>query len=486
MTAPAGATPYERLATVGEGPLAVVWRGRTAGPLGYERPVCIRDLHRALSDHRRFLQTLLDAHGAVADLDHPSVETLLDAVEVGPACLLITPWIEGLRLDRWTADGPLPWADATAITLQVLDALGAVHERGGVHGAVTARTVRMGVDGRARLTHLAVAAALEAAGWSAEERDAAALRPRTPDEERGEEPTASTDLFAAAALLFGAIEGRAPFVRGHDPHRFRPPPLTAEAPGELSAVLAQALAPRPDQRFAHAEAFAHALRRLLRRLEAPPAPRDLRAGLAVARARAAEALPAAAPAPALPRGIANVRTMHVDLSELREVPAPAQAPPPSVPPGPPPAAEAPPPLPPASEVTLPRGGEVPIPQLSDPGSPPLPVTRPGDPQPASLPETRPGTPPPLPLGQLSTTPLGTAVGPTQPIDPRRAAVDALRPEVVRRLVLEGPYGLSEADSEHLDLTDLRSMLVDGPPALAAQGTEYLSLEELWRLRMDDG
>lgn len=96
---------------------------------------------------------------AAARLSHPAIPAILASGEHAGTAFVATLPVEGRTLGARLDDGPLPWDEAVATLDRVLDALSAAHRAGGVHGALTADTIRhsgsaavVGGFGRAALT----------------------------------------------------------------------------------------------------------------------------------------------------------------------------------------------------------------------------------------------------------------------------------------------------------------------------------------------
>ena len=95
-----------------------------------------------------------------------------------------------------------------------------------------------------------------------------------PEQIRGEEPDARTDIYSAAIVLFEMLTGAAPFSHlGHNELAIRAaqleesaPPLTdhvPQAPAVMNVLLARALAKDPLHRFSSCLQLGEALRRAL-------------------------------------------------------------------------------------------------------------------------------------------------------------------------------------------------------------------------------
>lgn len=90
----------------------------------------------------------------VGRLHHPGLPQLLDMGEAGSASYLAGQWVDGATLVDLLHDGPLEDAIVARLTAGIADALAEVHRAGFALGAVHPALVRVGMDGRVRLSHV--------------------------------------------------------------------------------------------------------------------------------------------------------------------------------------------------------------------------------------------------------------------------------------------------------------------------------------------
>lgn len=160
---------------------------------------------------------------------------------------------------RLAAQGALPPADAVQLVTRLLEALGAAHAKGVVHGDLRLEHGILGPNGELTL--------LDFGGLVG---DCAAVvgtaLTMAPEQVRGEPPSFASDVYAVGVLLFQLVSGQPPF-RARDAlavrraHQSAPvPPLSAARGGELPAALQRvaerALAKEPRERPDGAFAFA--------------------------------------------------------------------------------------------------------------------------------------------------------------------------------------------------------------------------------------
>jgi DNA-binding NarL/FixJ family response regulator len=210
-----------------------------------------------------------------ARLDHPNVVPIFHAGEERGQLYVTMRYVEGTDLkallarERW-----LDPARAVAIVAQVAAALDEAHAHGLVHRDVKPANVllaeRAGGE-RAFLTDFGVSKqrtsddpALTGTGMAIGSVDYMA-----PEQAEVAPVDARTDVYALGCVLFHALTGSVPFIRGNDLERMwahvheAPPAPTSidkRLPPGFDDVLARALAKRPDDRYQSAGELARAAR----------------------------------------------------------------------------------------------------------------------------------------------------------------------------------------------------------------------------------
>lgn len=217
---------------------------------------------------RRFL----DEARAGARFSHPNAVAVHDAGRDNGWMFLVMEVVDGPSLaDRLAEHGPLPAAEAAAITARVLDALAAAHAVGLVHRDVKPANVLFAADGTVKVADFGIAKRLDAPDPELTGTGQFIGTPRylAPEQLLGEPSTPASDVYATGVVLFEMLTGRPPFTGDHPlaialAHRDAPvPDLTRRAPATPPAVIEvvrRALAKRPEDRFADAAAMAAALR----------------------------------------------------------------------------------------------------------------------------------------------------------------------------------------------------------------------------------
>ena len=211
-------------------------------------------------------------------MHHPHVVMLYDmGVHEGETPYMVLEYLAGQTLqERSEQNGPLASDEVVRTALQLLSALCYVHERQIIHRALSTTKVHIGADWagdeQITLTGFSMSRDLGAppsSSFSTPDQgtlsDFAHVAPEqilTPDR-----VDHRTDLYAVGVTLYQLLTGVSPFPETSIAelgesiiYRVPDPPSDyATLPAGLEDVVMQALAKEPDQRFADARAFAHAL-----------------------------------------------------------------------------------------------------------------------------------------------------------------------------------------------------------------------------------
>ena len=179
---------------------------------------------------------------------------------------IVSEFVEGETLRERLRRGPLPVRDAVAIAVQIAGALAAAHARGLVHRDIKPENVMVRPDGYvkvldfglAKLTTLGAAAGADSLMQTQPGTILGTPRYMSPQQARGLELDARTDVWSLGVILYEMMAGRPPFDGPTAPDivaavlRSEPAPLDPHAPRALGRIVAQALAKEPRLRFASA------------------------------------------------------------------------------------------------------------------------------------------------------------------------------------------------------------------------------------------
>jgi serine/threonine-protein kinase len=198
---------------------------------------------------------------AAARLSHPAVVRIYDLVEDATGDALVFEYVEGRTLRELLREGLPSPALAARLGREIAEGLAAAHASGLVHRDLKAENVMVTPEGHAKILDFGIAKAAAPGGegeaLTVEGAVLGTLHAMSPEQARGGEVDARSDLFSLGVLLYELLTGRSPFrgsdlldtlqrVAGH-----RPPPareVRPEIPRALSDLVDRLLAKRPEER----------------------------------------------------------------------------------------------------------------------------------------------------------------------------------------------------------------------------------------------
>jgi serine/threonine protein kinase len=259
----------ERLATGGMGE---VWR---ATDLVLGRTVAVKVLLPGLLADAGFAARFRAEARMMAALRHRGIVQVYDYGESTDAAgrvvvYLVMAYVDGEPLSaRIAAAGRLPVREIMSIVAQAADALEPVHAVGIVHRDVKPANLLVQPDGSVVLVDFGVAHDATATRLTGTDMVLGTALYMAPEQVSGTSLSAATDIYALGAVAYHGLAGEPPFTGGtalavairhrHDD----PPPLPADIPAPVRAVVGRALAKEPEDRYPSAAAFAAAVRAAL-------------------------------------------------------------------------------------------------------------------------------------------------------------------------------------------------------------------------------
>ncbi len=239
------------------------------------RPVIVKKLTSpgAHAQTRRDIDRLLAGARTVGELSHPGIVPLIDAGEDNGVPYLVYDHVEGEALSETLRIEPRMTIDrGLEITLQLLKAVGAAHQKGVVHRSLKPESVILTPDDVPRVMDFGIAS------WVAAEAPHAnafcGAPPYTAPECAGAGVcTPTADVFSIAMLLYRMLTGRtavsgvnaAEIVRQLANQPFAPPSsVNPEIDERLDDAVLKGLAKNPEERFESAAAMEAALAQCLR------------------------------------------------------------------------------------------------------------------------------------------------------------------------------------------------------------------------------
>src|SRR5262245_11461058 len=242
---------YQVSTLLGKGGMGEVYRARDKR---LERDVALKILPSAYStDAERLRRFELEARTA-GKLNHPNVLTVYDVGVIDGAPFIVTELLEGEELREELKQGAVAQRRVLAYTRQIADGLAAAHAKGIVHRDLKPENVFLTRDGRVKILDFGLAKLKEPpSGTNIETLQPKNTAPgvimgtvsyMAPEQVRGQEADARSDIFALGVILYEMLSGERPFsgesaVEAMNSILTNDPPDLSETNPKISSVLAR-------------------------------------------------------------------------------------------------------------------------------------------------------------------------------------------------------------------------------------------------------
>jgi eukaryotic-like serine/threonine-protein kinase len=236
------------------------------------RPVAVKLVRDEYAQDPSFVGRLRAEARYAAAVTHPGIATVFDYGEVRtaagaePTAFLVMELVAGEPLSSLLArEGQLGLDRSLEIVGQAAVPIGAAHQVGLVHRDIKPANLLVGPDGTVKVTDFGVALVLGQGQGDQRELLVGTAGYLSPEQASGQPATAASDLYALGVVAFECLAGRRPFTGEHPiavalGHLLQPPPpLPEDVPGEVRALVAQAMAKQPTRRPPDASSFGHQL-----------------------------------------------------------------------------------------------------------------------------------------------------------------------------------------------------------------------------------
>jgi eukaryotic-like serine/threonine-protein kinase len=273
---------YEILSKLGAGGMGDVYLAQD-GRLGRKVALKLLPSH-FISDADRLRRFQQEARAASA-LNHPNILTIHEIGQIDDHPFIATEFIDGQTLREHTALALIKLEEALDVAVQVASALAAAHKGGIIHRDIKPENIMIRDDGFVKVLDFGLVKLTEKRATDSEastlvNTDAGVVmgtaRYMSPEQARGLEVDARTDIWSLGVVLYEMVAGRAPFEGGTPSDvlslilQREPVPLvrySPEVPTELERIVRKALHKDREERYQTVKDFLIDLKNLRQELQ---------------------------------------------------------------------------------------------------------------------------------------------------------------------------------------------------------------------------
>ncbi len=274
--------PYKVLERISAGGMAEVYKAQQTGADGFERPVAIKRILPHIARDPNFIAMFQAEAKLAVQLQHGNIAQIYQLGRQDDAFYIALEYIDGrdvgavLDLHQKQGKG-LPLAQACYIVTRCAEGLDYAHNKKSpdgkplniIHRDISPPNILISYEGEVKLIDFGLAKAASSSVQTQAGIIKGKLAYMSPEQVRGAQLDARSDIFALGIVFFELMTGKRLFRRDSDIETFesvrqckipKPSEINPAIPAPLEKILMKSLARNLDDRYAAAAALAGDLR----------------------------------------------------------------------------------------------------------------------------------------------------------------------------------------------------------------------------------
>jgi len=213
------------------------------------RLVALKFLPETLATDASALERFQREARAASALNHPNICTIYDIAEYQGYPFIAMEYLDGPTLREHILGRTLDGGEISKVGIQIAEALSAAHSKGVVHRDVKPGNIVATVSGPVKVLDFGLAKLIGSQGGNSPTKSltetyvvTGTLPYMSPEQLRGRDVDARTDIYALGVVLYEMSTGRRPFTAGISPQLIddilnSPPPLPHDVNSKIPLKL---------------------------------------------------------------------------------------------------------------------------------------------------------------------------------------------------------------------------------------------------------